>query len=345
MLRLSDAQTPQWRMTVRRLAPALCCLLMLSACATPAVKKQMLIPAPAAEVARLTRLRVAGFDNDGSGQVRAAVESALASIVIDGKPYFTLIGANAPSTGLGKPMQWIDTSKAKGQPIRYGAEGLVQGSVEQNGWQDERYTEDRSECVAEDARGRCVRTRNLHVQCIRRVAQFSFTPRVVQKDTGQVLMSQEFSEAGQSSACRDQGTPASGANLLASARAKAIARFKNHVAPHYVTMDIPLLTEDDSGMSAQTKVLVSGGVDFAQAGQTGKACQVWRSAARSHGAGFALPYLSGVCAELEDDLDQAENLYSQAEKRAGRPVPEITAALARLKSTRANLDRLEQQLK
>jgi len=84
----------------------------------------MLIPAPAAEVARLTRLRVTGFDNDGAGQVRAAVESALASVVVDGRPYFTLIGANAPSTGLGKPMQWIDSSKTKGQPIRYGAEGL-----------------------------------------------------------------------------------------------------------------------------------------------------------------------------------------------------------------------------
>jgi len=330
---------------VRRLPLALCCLFLLCACATPVVKKQMLIPAPAAEVARLTRLRVTGFDNDGAGQVRAAVESALASVVVDGRPYFTLIGANAPSTGLGKPMQWIDSSKTKGQPIRYGAEGLVQGSVDQNGWQDERYTEDRSECVAEDAKGRCLQTRNRRVQCVRRVAQFSFTPRVVQKDTGEVLLSQEFSETGQSNACLDRGTPASGATLLATARAKAIARFKNHVAPHYVTMDIPLITEDDSGMSAQTKVLVSGGVDFAQAGQTGKACQVWRSAARSHSAGFALPYLSGVCAELEDDLDQAESFYSQAEKRAGNPVAEITAALARLKTTRANLDRLEQQLK
>lgn len=331
---------------MRPLPLAMCCLLLLCACATPVVKKQMLIPAPAAEVARLTHLRVTGFDNDDSGQVRSAVESALASVVVDGRPYFTLVGASAPpATNLGKPLQWVDTTKTKVQPIRYGAEGLVQGSVNQNGWQDERYTEMRRECVAEDARGRCILMGYNHVQCLRRVAQFSFTPRVVSKDTGEVLLSQEFSETGQSSACLDNGSPTSGVGLLAAARAKAITRFKNHVAPHYVTLDIPLLIKDDSGMSAQVKTLVAGGIDFAKAGQTGKACQVWRSAAGRHAAGFVLPYLSGVCAELEDDLDQAEGFYALAQQRAPKPVPEIATALARLKSTRVDLDRLEHQLK
>ena len=336
---------PKWRMTVRRLPPALCCLLMLTACATPVVKKQMLIPAPAAEVARLTRLRVAEFDNDDAGRVRAAVESALASVVVDGRPYFTVLGPSAPAGGLGKPMQWVDSKKPQAQPIRYGAEGLVQGNVEQNDWRDEYYSEERSECVVRDDKGRCVRTRDRHVQCIRRVAQFSFTPRVEAKDTGAVLLSQQFSETGQSSVCRDRGSPTSGSSLLAGARARAVARFRDHVAPRYVTLDIPLLAEDDSGMSAQVKAEVGRGAELAKAGLTGKACALWRKAASSHDAGFVLPYLSGVCAELEDDLDQAEGFYSLAEQRAGRPVAEITAALARLKTTRANLDRLEHQLK
>lgn len=330
---------------MRPLPFVLCFLALLTACAAPVVRKQVLAPAPATEVARLTRLRVVGFDNDGSGQVRSAVESALASVVVDGRPYFTMVGASAPSGDMGKPLQWIDTSKTKAQPIRYGAEGLVQGSVDQNGWQDDRHTEKRSECVAEDAKGRCIQTRNRYVQCIRRVAQFSFTPRVVARDTGAVLLAQEFSETARSSACRDKGSPASGASLLASARARAIARFRDHVAPHAVTLEIPLLTEDDSGMSSQVKALVAGGVDFAQAGQTDKACQVWRSAARSHGAGYVLPYLSGVCEELEEDFDQAEGFYSLAQSRSAKPVPEIAAALWRVKIARADKDRLEQQRK
>ncbi|MBU1039743.1 MAG: hypothetical protein KKF77_01420 [Proteobacteria bacterium] len=321
----------------------LCCLLVLSACAAPVVKKQTLLPAPAAEVARLTRLRVAAFENDDAGQVRAAVESALASAMVDGRPYFTLLGASAPSGGLGKPMQWVDSKKP--QTIRYGAEGLVQGNVDLNGWRDEYYAEDRSECVVRDDKGRCVRTRERHVQCVRRVAQFSFTPRVVAKDTGAVLLAQEFSETMRSSACRDKGSPASGSSLLAEARARAIARFRDHVAPHYATLDIPLLTDDDSGMSPALKAEVERGAELAKTGLTGKACTLWRKAASSHDAGFALPYLSGVCAELEDDLDRAEGFYALAEQRAENPVPEISAAFARLKDTRDNQDKLERQLK
>ena len=329
---------------MRQLALALCCLFLTS-CAAPVVRKQVLIPAQAVEVARLTRQRVAAFDDDDGGQVRAAVESALASVQVDGRPYFTVLGANAPAGDLGKPMQWVDTSKSMARPIRYGAEGRVEGRVDQNGWQDERYTEERSECFVWDDKGRCLRTRTRHVQCTRRVALFSFTPRVVLKDTGAVLFSQEFTENGQSSVCKDRGSPTSGTALLASARARAITRFRNQVAPHAMTLNIPLLTEDDSGMNAQVKALVSGGKDFAEAGQTDKACTLWRNAASKHGAGFVLPYLSGVCAELEDNLALAEDFYSQAEQRAGKPVSEITAALARLRETRANLDKLEQQRK
>lgn len=338
---------------MRMPALVLCCLLLLTACATPVVKKQILLPAPAAEVARLTRLRVAEFENDDAGQVRAAVESALASAMVDGRPYFTVLGAGAPAGGLGRPLQWFSSgkanskanNKANAQPIRYGAEGLVQGNVDLNGWHDERYSEERSECVARDDKGRCVRTRDRHVPCTRRVAQFSFTPRVVAKDTGQVLLAQEFSETRQSGVCKDKGAPASGSSLLADARAGAIARFRDHVAPHYVTLDIPLLAEDDSGMSAQVKADIERGAELAKAGQTGKACALWRSAAASHASGFVLPYLTGVCAELEDDLDQAQAFYSLAEERAAKPVPEISAAFARLADTRDNQDRLERQLK
>lgn len=330
---------------MRRVPVILCCLLVLSACAKPVVQKQVLAPAPAAEVARLTRLKVAPFDNDAGGQVRTAVESALAAVVVDGRPYFAIVGAGAPAGDLGKPLQWIDTSRPKAQAIRYGSEGTVQGSVHQNGWQDERYVESRRECAAEDAKGKCVLWANRQVTCIRRVAQFSFTPKVFGKDRGEVLLSQEFSETRQSSACKDKGTPTAGASLLAAARAKAIARFTDHVAPHAVTLDIPLLTEDDSAMSAQTRAAVAQGLEFAQARQTAKACELWRGAARGHAAGFALPYLSGVCAELEGDLDQAEGFYTLAGQRAPKPVPEISAAVARVKSTRTDQDRLEEQRK
>ena len=96
------------------------------------------------------------------------MESSLASVLVDGRPYFTVIGVSAPAGDQGKPMQWVDNSKSKARPIRYGAEGLVDGHIDQNDWQDERYSEDRSECVDHDDKGRCVRTHTRHVPCTRR---------------------------------------------------------------------------------------------------------------------------------------------------------------------------------
>lgn len=323
---------------------ALCCLIALTGCAKPVVRKDILAPAQAAEVARLTRLRVLPFDNDPGGGVRAAVEHALASVTVEGRPYFTIIGVDA-AAAKGMPMQWSDPAKPKAKPIRYGAEGSVQASVDQNAWRDERSTEYRRECVYEDDKGRCLAWGKRPVACVRRTARFSFTPRVVARDSGVVLFAQEFAESETSSACLDRGAPTDGQALLASASRKAVARFRDQVAPHVVSLAIPLLTEDDSGMSAQTKVLVSGGVEYAQAGQTDKACRLWRSASEGHAAGFALPYLRGVCAELADRLDEAEALYLQAGQRSGAPVPEIAAALARVRSTRAGQEKLESQLK
>lgn len=318
--------------------------LLLCACARPTVTKEMLAPAQADEVARLTRLRVLPFEGDPDGTVRAAVENTLAAVTVSGRPYFTILGADAP-VKKGMPLQWGDPKKPKAKPIVYGAEGSVQGAVGKNAWRDERSTEYRRECVYEDDKGRCLAWGKRPVACVRRTAQFAFTPRVVARDSGVVLFAQEFAESETSSACLDRGSPADGQAMLASASRKAIARFRDQVAPHRVVVAIPLLTEDDSGMSQQTKTLVNSGADFALAGQTDKACHLWRDAAEGHPAGFALPYLLGVCADLADDLDQAEAFYLQAQKRSREPVPEIATALARVRNTRAGQERLEQQLK
>lgn len=329
-----------------RAALCACLALALCACAAPVLKKDVLRPAQASDVARLTRLTVAPFDNDPDGSVRAAVESALSSIQVNGRPYFTLVGPGSPpAASLGVPMQWVDPAKPKDKAIRYGSEGTVRASVNQNGWRDESYYVQRRECWSEDAKGRCRSWGFRNVRCVNRFANFSFTPRVVAKDSGEVLMSQEFAQTEQSSACLDENDPSPGVSLLAKARGKVLDRFRQHVAPHTVTVGIPLITEDGSGMSAAVEATVKQGLEYAKAGRADEACRHWRAAARAHPAGFALPYLQGVCEELEDDLDAAQEFYTQADRRSPKPLQEIAAALSRIARTRADLEKLDRQLR
>lgn len=319
--------------------------LLLSACAAPALRKDVLRPAQAGEVARLTRLTVKPFEGDPDGRVRAAVESTLASIQVNGRPYFTLIGEGAPpAQSLGTPLQWSKGGGKKSGP-RYGSEGLVQGVVGGHGWRDDYYIEQRRECLVDDAKGHCQLWGNRNLRCTKRRATFAFTPRITARDSGEVLMSQEFSQTEESSGCPDQNGPISGQTLLSRAEDKVMERFRKHVAPHVDTLAIPLVIEDGSVTDSAVKLTLEKGLDLAKDGHAGEACRHFRAAAARHQAGYATAYLQGACAEFEGDLDGAEGFYRQAQSRAGAPLDVVSAGLARVSQARADHDKLDSQLR
>lgn len=324
---------------------ALCLALSVCSCAAPALKKDVLRPAQADDVARLTRLTVKPFEGDAGGRVRAAVESALASIQVGGRPYFTLVGEGAPpAQSLGTPLQWGKGPGAKSGP-RYGSEGVVQGSVASNGWRDDFYLEQRRECLIDDEKGRCQLWGNRNLRCTKRRATFAFTPRITDRDTGKVLLSQEFAQTEESSGCPDKNGPASGQTLLARAEQKVLERFRRQVAPHAETLLIPLVIEDGSAMEAGVKLTLEKGLELAKSGHAGEACRHFRAAAAQHRTGYATAYLLGACKEYEDDLDEAEDFYRQAQERAAQPVDVVEAGLARLRQARAERGKLDNQLR
>lgn len=327
---------------IRPILLILCLALLLSACAAPALKKDVLRPAQAGEVARLTRLTVKPFEGDRDGRVRAAVENALASIQVNGRPYFTLIGEGAPpAQSLGTPMQW----NSKGKGPRYGSEGLVQGVVGSYGWRDDYYIEQRRECIMDDGKGHCQLWGNRNLRCTKRRATFAFTPRVTARDTGEILMSQEFSQTEESSGCPDQNGPIDGRTLLSRAEDKVLERFRKHVAPHVDTLQIPLVIEDGSPMAAGVKLTLEKGLGLAKDGHPGEACRHFRAAAAQHQTGYATAYLQGACEEYEGDLDAAEGFYRQAQSRAAAPVDVVEAGFARISQTRTDKGRLDNQLR
>lgn len=323
----------------------LCLALALCACAAPVLKKDVLRPAQAGEVARLTRLTVKPFEGDPDGRVRAAVESELSSIQVNGRPYFTLIAEGAPpAQSLGTPLQWGKGDGRKGGP-RYGSEGIVQGSVASHGWRDDHYIEQRRECIMDDGKGRCQLWGSRNLRCTKRRATFAFTPRVTARDTGEVLMSQEFSQTEESSGCPDQNGPIAGQTLLSRAEDKVMERFRKHVAPHMDTLAIPLVIEDGSAMDAGVKLTLEKGLELAKEGYPGEACRHFRAAAARHQAGYATAYLQGACAEYEGDLDGAEGFYRQARARVAVPVDVVEAGCARINQARADRDKLGGQLR
>lgn len=326
----------------------ICLLATLAGCAAPTLKQEVLMPAPAAEVTTLKRIAVGRFDNDPSGVVRTSTESALAGVVLREKPYFTVVDGSAilKYMDVGKNGRPLDSAQAKKLGRNAGANGIVVGAVTANSWGDTGYTESRMRCRPVGKKTVCSPGDTYNVNCTKRTAVFSFTPRVVNVGTGEIVVAQPFSSTAEDSACSDAGTPlAGGPALLDVARNDAIKAFRNHVAPHYETINIALVTDDDSEIPPPVKAQVASGADFAKQHRSDRACALWREAYAAHQAGYALPYLNGLCAEVEGDLKEALRLYTLADQRCSKPVPAVNGALTRVNTTMKNIKKLDRQIK
>jgi len=327
---------------------AYCCVALLAfilgGCAAPSITLETMEPAQVQETTKLRRLAVTQFRNDAGGVATAAVENSLAAVSFGQKPYFILVDARA-LRGIGDDAG--DLARLRRQGKVAGAEAVVLGTVSQSDWRDAYETEQRSVCVAWRENGSCRKTAMRPVHCVRRTGVFAFTPKIVSAATGEIITSAEFVESEASKACHgvDDEPLANGMTLVADARKRAVQRFRNQIAPHFVQVEIRLLTDDDSGIPAPLKASIENGVAYAKSKRMDKACSLWLGASDAHRAGYALPYLNGVCAEYAGDLDKARSDYELADKRTVKPVPEITEALARIRKAQADLPLLDEQVR
>jgi len=75
-----------------------------------------------------------------------------------------------------------------------------------------------------------------------------------------------------------------------------------------------------------------------------RACTLWKEAANDYHAGYVLPYLMGVCAEIKGDLVSAMEYYRAADQHTMSPVNEINEALARIDKKSKDQTKLVKQL-
>ena len=334
---------------MRFVAILLCCGLMLAGCGGPAITLERLEPAKAHEVTQLRRISVVPLRNDQDRVATAAVENALSAVRLDQKPYFTLVDTHIQQSALGgKGVElFFEPGKIGQYGRKAGADGVLLGTVTQDTWRDERTYEQRSVCIQENDSGSCKKYAVRKTRCTHRTGTFAFIPKVVNTTSGQIIYSQEFTDAAEETACA--GTSSyrlpSGNSLIAKARDRAIQRFIREIAPHAVRTQVTLLTEDDTAMPENIKKIIAQGITFAETERMDRACELWSQAAAQYPEGYALPYLKGVCAEFSGDLEQALAAYTEADQRTQAPEPNISAALQRVRLDRANQAELAAQTK
>jgi len=310
-------------------------VMALSSGCAQTVKTKMLLPAKCHEAAKLRKVAVLPFDGRGGNQVRADIEALLVGIVVKNEPYFKVI-ERAAINRIVKEQSFqlsgaVDEETASQVGKLLGADGIVLGAVTQS-TEDASYSEKRSVCASKDKDGKCTRRREYSVSCTKRNAYFSFTPKVVNVTTGQIVASETLSAQADDSVCRDSERALKNRKeLLSKAKTIAVEKFREMVAPYYVDVTIKLLTKDDTKIPSEAKKKINAGCKWSKEGRLDRACELWNDAYKLHPQGYAIPYLLGFCAETSGDLDSALSHYEKADRNTSAPVEEISEALARVK--------------
>jgi len=329
---------------------------LLSGCATK-IRVKMLQPAQYHEASLTKAVAVLPFSGPGGREFAAEMESVLAGVGIDDKQYFTLVD-RASIDKVTSEMKFsqsglVDEKTAVKLGKLVGAHGIYTGVVTCNNYDDSRYTERRQTCKYYEQKrdqkgniyqGACIQWHYYNVHCVKRVANFAATPRLVDVTTGRVIYSRNLTAMTDSSGCEDTRPVQSEMVLLEQARERVKKDFRRDIAPYYVTREIRLMDSTDGIADKEAIDKLKRGMQYADKGRMDNACELWGDA-RSRAAGsHALLYNLGVCAESRGDLENALSLYKQSDRILGKPDDDIALALGRVNDAIKNRAKLKEQL-
>jgi len=333
-------------------------VLFASACASPTVKTTALAPAKFHEAAKLKEVAVLPFDGADGMEIAAEIEGVLAAINIGDKQYFTLVDRTRLDRIISEmkltQSALVDPNTAASLGKMVGAKGIYTGVVTVSNISNSYYSEDRSKCVQTqtkyDKKGRpyegpCIKWSKYTVNCIKRIANLSVTPKLIEVETGRVVYANNISGTASSSACQDSAVPlANPFELMQMARQSVKHKFRTDVAPYYITFEIKLMDSTEGIGSKESEKKFEQGIDFAKNNRLDRACELWGEARILSPNSASILYNLGICAEMVGDLEQAYDLYKKADRQMGRPDEKVSSALYRVSAQIQQQKKLREEM-
>lgn len=330
---------------------------VLSGCPAPVITTSMLVPAASDEAAKLKKIAVLPFDGPGGAEFVLQMESVLAGVKVDNKQYFELVDRvtidkvlaehKLAQTGL------IETQNAAQIGKFIGAKGIYVGTITLSDVSDNVSVEKHKKCrhtvIKYDSRGKpyeeCDQWKEHLVPCTKRAATFEFIPKLIDVESSRIVYSNTLSNRTESSSCLDNPTALPDKNQMKrQVQQTALAGIRKDIAPYYVNVSVRLMDSTDGIASAQDKERFKSGLDFAKGNRLDRACEIWGEVKKTAVQSPSIPYNLGVCAEMAGKLQEALNLYTEADRNLNKPDAHVTKALDRVKASMAAQKTLKEQL-
>lgn len=323
--------------TLRSIACSLPAALLV-ACAAPAVKQNVTMPANAGGMTEVKKVAVVTFNGDKNQEFSTKLESFFANVKVGGKPYFTVVDRATLDVIL-KEQRMVSESERFNEKDAVklgdlsGADTIMSGVVSWPKIEASDYKDKRSVCVAETAKGKCTKYGETTVDCVKQRGSFEFTVKAISVRKGEVTFTKNYTSQADNSYCTDSKEKQKLPTELADTAMKlAMETMRRDVAPYDVVVSISLMESDDSkiGDNKEAKSQLDSGLAFAKEGRMDRACEKFRLGTVAYDQSPALYHNLGVCAEIESNMDKALSIYKQADNLLAKPDKLISSAIARV---------------
>jgi len=346
----------RFRLIVVALA-VLAAVTLVSGCAAPLIKADVMVPGRFSEPSQIKSVAVLPFDGPGGLEYSSLVEAKLAGVIVNDKQYFQMVDRKAMDKTLAEMKLGmsgvVDVDKAAQAGKVAGAKGIYTGTVNVSTVSDSPYTETRTKCdyqvTKTNSKGKsyqeCGHTSEYNVDCTKRRATFSVTPKLIEVESSKIVYSNLLEGVVTDSHCSDRnGALADSTTMKREAQEKTTTLFRQDVAPYLTTVEISLMDSTSGITSSDAKDKLKAGMDFAKNNRLDRGCEIWSDARALAPTSITYLYNLGVCAEVKGNLEEARTLYKQADRQLSKPDKQITLALSRVEESIAKNKKLGAQL-
>jgi len=235
---------------------------------------------------------IEAFDGDEGPLVSLAIEERLERAKVHEEPYFTIISRRSDIE----------------------AEARLYGSAYSD-IEEVTVQKSRKRCTKRDADNDCVETKNIMVDCLKRIINLRSTVRINLFGDEQDAYRENYWESKHETVCDRDEQFGSIDVALRSMSKKIASRVRFDLAPHHDKYDVRVL-ESRKGMEKDDKKTFKAAVKLTKRDQVA-ACDMWQQMADGGVSQISLQFNLGVCAEKLGENAKALELYLDAEERFG----------------------------
>ncbi len=337
----------------------------IAACSAPKVQQEVLMPAREAGMQSAKKLAVFNISGD-NGSFTAQVESFIANVKVNGKPYFEILERQmldkimaeqkmVSSSGLFNEKDAVKLGDLGG------ADTLIMGGLNMPAVEVRNYEKEDKLCKVRDSSGVCHDWSTVRTPCIDKSASVRFTLKAVSVQKGSIIFTKTYSGSASNTFCNSSmravgsigmsnalstgsGFNKSEGDVQNEAINKVLDGLRKDIAPFTVLVTIEFMEKDDV-MSSDTKNLFKSAMDFVDGKRMDRACDLFKQAGSRDGNSPAVNYNMGVCAEIGGDFDRAESYYHKADRNTSKPDKLIGSALARVAEMKAKSQEVSKQMR